>query len=333
MHDETYKKLFASPRMVEDLVRAFGPAPIADQIDYTSLQRLSSEMISHDLQKRSGDTIWSATLRADAHAENRRTLYLLILLEFQSTHDHWMALRMAVYTALLYQNCMRDGSITPATGLPAALPIVVHNGDRPWRAPRSMRELIPLTDESLREHQLSQKYVLVDLQKTDANDIEPDNLMTALARIEQIQSVTDLPHVVSSLDGLLGRRPGNDELRNTFRIWIEQLAGRLSPDQPLPPSATLGELQMTLEERLAEWPKQYIAQGIAEGIAKGHVNALCQLAAAKYGPAAGTPTAEALAPLTDTHALDTAGRHLLTATSLDDFLARIRSIPSHKATP
>ena len=102
---------------------------------------------------------------------------------------------------------------------------------------------------------------------------------------------------------------------------------------------------MTLEERLAEWPKQYIAQGRAEGLAeglakgqaKGHtegqINTLCELAAAKFGAAAGTPTADALAPLTDGHALDTAGRHLLTATSLDDFLARIRSIPSHKATP
>ncbi len=111
MHDETYKKLFASPRMVEDLVRAFGPDPIADAIDYTSLRRLASEVISRDLQKRDGDTVWSATLRPGA-AGRRQTLYLLILLEFQSTHDHWMALRMAVYTALLYQTCMRDGSIT-----------------------------------------------------------------------------------------------------------------------------------------------------------------------------------------------------------------------------
>ncbi len=188
-----------------------------------------------------------------------------------------------------------------------------------------MRDLIPLTDERLRRHQLSQEYVLVDLQQTDADNIAPDNLMTALARLEQIQSVTDLPHVVSSLDGLLGR-PGNTELRDTFRIWIEQLAGRLFSGQPLPTAATLGELKMTLEERIAEWPKPYIAQGITQGRTEGHINSLCQLATAKFGPAAKTPTAEALAPLTDEHTLHAAGRHLLTATSLDDFLARLRSI-------
>ncbi len=203
-----------------------------------------------------------------------------------------------------------------------------------------MQELIPLTDERLRRHQLSQEYVLVDLQKTDADDLAQDNLMTALARIEQIQSVTDLLHVVSSLDRLLDRA-GNTELRDTFQVWIKQLAGTLFSDQPLPPSATLGELKMTLEERIAEWPKPYIAQGIAqgrtegraEGRTEGHINSLCQLAAAKFGAAAKTPTAEALASLTDEHTLDAAGRHLLAATSLDDFLARLRLISSRPAEP
>ena len=35
-------------------------------------------------------------------------MYLLILLEFQSEDDRWMALRILTYTGLLYQELVRN---------------------------------------------------------------------------------------------------------------------------------------------------------------------------------------------------------------------------------
>ena len=38
MHDETYKTLFAFPRMVEDLLRGFVGGAWIDQIDFATLE-------------------------------------------------------------------------------------------------------------------------------------------------------------------------------------------------------------------------------------------------------------------------------------------------------
>ena len=71
-------------------------------------------------------------------------LYLLLLVEFQSTDDPLMALRIHTYTGLLYQELARNGQLD-ADGhdgrLPAVLPLVLYNGDEPWESPLQMGEL------------------------------------------------------------------------------------------------------------------------------------------------------------------------------------------------
>ena len=264
MHDETYKKLFASADMVADLVRAFAPEPIRADIDYDSLRPFPSELVSRNLQNAPATPSGGrrSSQSPTAPAESRGPSTCSSCWSSSRQDDHWMALRMAAYTALLCQTALRRGSFTPTTGLPTTLPIVIHRGDRPWRAPRSMQELIQLSNERLRRYQLSQGYVLVDVQQTE---VEPVNLMSGVARLEKLRADTELPDMVSWLDNVVE----DEELRDTFQIWIEDLAARLFPNRPLPLSRTLQELKMNIEERIAEWRKPYIAQGLAQGRAQG----------------------------------------------------------------
>ena len=51
VHDENYKKRFAFPRMVEDLVRIVVPAELLDEFDFSTLTRLSSEYVSDELRE------------------------------------------------------------------------------------------------------------------------------------------------------------------------------------------------------------------------------------------------------------------------------------------
>ena len=61
--------------------------------------------------------------------------------------------------------------------------------------------------------------------------------------------------------------PEQEGLRRTFADWLRVLYRRLqSPDEPPPPpKLTLEELSMTLEERVARWPDQWIRQGMEQG--------------------------------------------------------------------
>ena len=71
LHDENYKRLFASPLMVQDVLRACLPAHRLAAADLSSLGELSPEYVSDELRTRHGDTVWHLRL-------GRRRAFLLV---------------------------------------------------------------------------------------------------------------------------------------------------------------------------------------------------------------------------------------------------------------
>ena len=79
---------------------------------------------------------WRVRFRDD------RWLYLVLLLEFQSTDDRAMAVRLLTYTGLLYEKLIGEGVLRDRGELPPVLPIVIYNGSGPWTAAADVAELI-----------------------------------------------------------------------------------------------------------------------------------------------------------------------------------------------
>src|SRR5215212_828447 len=92
-HDTEYKKLFSHPRSVEELLRGFLGEDWCDQLDFTTLQRVGSSFVSDDFRERHSDVIWRLRFRE----EPDDWFYVYLLLEFQSTPDRFMAVRLLVY--------------------------------------------------------------------------------------------------------------------------------------------------------------------------------------------------------------------------------------------
>ena len=120
-HDASYKLLFSHARMVEDLLRGFVHEAWVRDVDFTTLERVSDSQISDDLRSRRDDLVWRVRWGAN-------WLYLYLLLEFQSTVDPYMAVRVLVYVGLLYQALIRAGQL-PSSG---KLPPVVCALQWPW---------------------------------------------------------------------------------------------------------------------------------------------------------------------------------------------------------
>ena len=78
MHDPIYKRLFAFPRMVADLLRAAGGPDWIDDVDFGTLEDVSAQYVADDGQQRRGDAVWRVRFTGG-------WIYLLVLLEFQST--------------------------------------------------------------------------------------------------------------------------------------------------------------------------------------------------------------------------------------------------------
>ena len=328
VHDEHYKRLFAFPRMVEDLLRGFVADDWIDELDFSTLQKLSAEYVSDERRTRHGDTVWRVRQRDT-------WVHVLVLLEFQSTDDPDMALRILEYTALLYRELARNDAMGPDQRHPPVLPVVLYNGDRPWRAARDVSELIAPVGPSLAPYQPSQTYLVLDERHVRDHDVPGWNLMAAVVALEQSRSPDDLRRVVETLQ----RRPwapAERELQRVFTEWVRRLALRLMPDAAtLPPAVTLEDLKMTLEERVSEWPRQWLQQGIErgreQGIEQGREQGLRQgieqqrallrrLAATRFDDHAAERLAPVLARITDPNAIAEIGDRLVRCDTATEFL-------------
>ena len=341
MHDETYKKLFAFPRMVEDLLRGFVPGPRVDDIDFSTLRKLSSEYVSDELLKRHGDAVWRVRLRG-------RWLYLVVLLEFQSRDEPRMALRILTYTGLLYEELVRNGVVEADEPLPAVLPVVLYNGARPWRAAREMRELIAAVGPALARFQPAQLYHVVDERHLPEDDLPSGNLMTSVVQLERSGSAADLARVVEALQATLSD-PRETGLRQVFLDWVRRTAARVAPDgEGLPTTRTLEELKMTLVERAAEWPKQWLREGIEQGVKQGieqgvkqgieqglaHERALLRRQAAlRFGAEAASRVSRAVERIADPEGLAAAGDWIVRADTGDELVARLMQLAGGRDAP
>ena len=143
--DPVYKRLYAFPEMVADLLRSVLPADALDALNMDTLAKVPASYVGDDYRQRHGDAVWRVE-RAG------RWTYILVLLEFQSSSDATMALRVLEYTAMLYRELLRAGEASPRE-LPPVLPIVLYNGQSPWSAARDVGELIEETGPALLAYQ------------------------------------------------------------------------------------------------------------------------------------------------------------------------------------
>ena len=261
MNDENYKRLFAFPRTVGDLLRAVGEPGWTRDVEFGTLQKLSAEHIGERGQKRLGDSVWRVRFR-DVH------LYLLVLLEFQSTKDSFMALRNLEYTALLYRELKRAGQLGAPGNLPPVLPLVLYNGDTPWTDMLEMRELIAPVPPFLGPFQPSQRSLVLDERHMALDDLPADNLMRAVVGLEQSRTPADMARVTMGLRDLL-REPADRDLGRAFVLWIQDMATRADRSVALDLGETLEEASMSLADRVAQWPEQYRQEGRREGVAEG----------------------------------------------------------------
>ena len=136
MHDERYRTVFAFPRMVEDLLRGFAAREWATELDFSTLRKLPAEYVSDERLVRRGDTVWQVCLHGRGP--------VLVVVEFQSSEDPWMALRILAYTSLLYLELVRNDApgLDESGRLPAVLAVVVYNGESPWTAACEVGELV-----------------------------------------------------------------------------------------------------------------------------------------------------------------------------------------------
>ena len=321
--------------MVEDLLRGFAAREWSDAFDFSTLEKLPAEYVGDDFRRRHGDAVWRVRFREEAW------LYLLVMLEFQSTADPYMAVRILVYTGLLYQDLIRRGALGDDGRLPPVLPVVLYNGRPRWSAPVEMGDLIAPAEEALGRYQPSQRYFLLDVGRWGEDDLPRRNLVSALVGLENSGSVEGLSKLLAALSGWL-RGPEDDELRRAFVEWVRQvvLPGRYG-GAALPVVQALEGGGAMLAERVKEWTEEWfregreqgMREGIEQGIEQGREEGLAcerallrRLAASRFGEETAGRLSEVLARIADPDRLAEVGDRIVRSETGGEFLARVREV-------
>ncbi len=330
MHDAAYKLLFSRPRMVRDLLDGFAARSWSGALDFESLAPLPASFVGRDLQQRHGDLIWRVRFRDD------RWLYLVLLVEFQSTVEPAMAVRILEYTALLYRRLVDHGVLREHGALPPVLPVVLYNGRRRWTAPVEVASLLAVESDVLATYQPSQRYYVLDVARTANADLPAGNLVSALIGLEKTRDAAGLRGALKALFDLL-RQQKDGALTRAFMTWLRhglRHAGRLPADGE-DPLAQLQETQTMLEETVRKWTREWLEQGREQGIAQGMEKGieqgrheeralLCRQAARKFDAGAAEGLAAALAGVTDPDRLARVGDWIIECATASDLLARVR---------
>ena len=181
-HDPAYKQFFSNPEMVESLLRDFVPADFVADLDFSTLERCSGSYVTDDLRERHDDIVWRVGWKKGSWC------YVALLLEFQSTPDHWMALRILSYTTLLLLDLVKTGSVRENEGLPPVFPIVIYNGGRAWKAPQDVEALFAPMPESLKMYRPRHRHFFLDESRVPADALDKSRGLAAqLLKLERAQ--------------------------------------------------------------------------------------------------------------------------------------------------
>ena len=133
IHDAGYKKLFSNKTIFRELIQTFVREKWVKDLDFEQCEALDKSFVADHYKETESDLIYNVKFRGlDA--------YLFVLLEFQSSVDRFMAVRVLSYVTSFYLDYVRDNK--HVRKLPPLFLIVLYNGDRRWSASTTLSALL-----------------------------------------------------------------------------------------------------------------------------------------------------------------------------------------------
>jgi predicted transposase YdaD len=281
-HDSLFHQLFAEPTNAAALLRAILPRAIAATVQWDTLTECSGLLFAPDLGKHEADLLFEARLR------DGRTI--LFLIEHKSESDSGSVLQLMRYELRIFEKWgLADGETRP---LPRVVPIVVHHGERPWRAPTTLADLLSEDPIDVHIPRRAFGFLLDDLANRSeaellARDLPPAaQLGLLLLQFARTLGPDELELALRRWQGLIravAAPPGGPESLQVFHSYIlmvtDLTADRLAAAITAILGPAAGDIAMSTADKL-------IAKGKAEGRVEGRAELLLNLLRKRFGAAA-----------------------------------------------
>lgn len=302
--------------VIEQLIRHFLDAALADQLDFERVELLATEQIAPGLVRSHADLRWKIHFRGSRQ-------HLLLAIEFQSTPDPYMSVRILHYVAATYHamTATRPGRREPASGkrLPPTLAVTIYNGRSRWTAPKDIFDLIQPVRGRLAEHQPRLRHEVLDLRDQARQRVREANVVSWIASLELDSSAANVSSVVRAV---LERYPGAEHarLREAFREWV------------LGAAESWGIGEETLERVNSLKEAEMIYAGVEElkerahgqGRAEGRITLVCRQARLKFGAETAEQLTKLLKGITDPERIARIGDRIIECETGAELLSQAR---------
>jgi hypothetical protein len=268
------------------------------------------------MKRKEDDVVWSLPV-------GEQRLYLYILLEFQSSIDHAMPVRILQYVSALYESLIKSEQVNPANReLPFVLPIVLYNGDSRWRVATNINDLIYDTPSVLKRYQPQLSYFIIDEGSYSEETLgEIQNAVSAVFSLENAKTLESAKLALLRMCRAIQLLPEKQRLDRVISYWVKRHLLRRMPDIDIPETEYLLENVDMLATNIEKWYEQAHSSGISEGISQG-INIgkgllLKQLLSMKF-PQANLETYQSRIDNAAEDAILRYSARLLTANSIDE---------------
>lgn len=336
-HDQTYKAFYELVGTLRDLLCGYLPEHIegAEEwfnfFDFERAELISTEHTTTDLASRYIDMLWKLPIVKGSLAGT--DLYVVVMLEFQSSVDRYMALRVQSAATRIYERLWKDPQ-TRTGWLVPILPIVVYNGPTRWKAPTRMRDLlrpgtVPNAEERPWEPGFTgDSYVVIDVGSYAGRKLPANNIVSLMIRRETMQVYNEAGTVLDeSLQQL--EAPELVGLRQQFVKWFRLLMLRhgvdckeLEDEKEVERLAKEGKIRSFLDARVQEAKSKLKAEGLEQGLEQER-ELLQGLAKRRFGAETADRLAACLAQVREHDRLMAIGGWLLDCTSGTELLDRV----------
>lgn len=184
IHDRSYKDLYSNKIVFLDLVKEMLKASWAKDLKEENLILVDKEYILSDYEENESDIVYKVII-------DGKEVIFYILLEFQSSVDYRMPLRLFFYINEILREYVKnlnkeDKKNKKGFNVPAVIPIILYNATRKWNAPRYFKDIVNKS-ELFEDNIVNFKYQLFDVnhQYTKEDLIKNNNITSAIFLLDQ----------------------------------------------------------------------------------------------------------------------------------------------------
>ena len=255
--DQIFRKVFGYPPLLLMFLQDYVKQDWVKSLKVQDLERLAREFPSLYAKDRASDVVFKVRLA-------EKEMYLLLLLEHQSTVNHFMPFRVLEYMVLIWRYWLENIPETTygqrAFKLPQVVPIVFYDGRGNWTAdPEFSNKVLHLPE--LAKHVPHFEHKVIELSKISDEDLENcGNALSLIFLLDKCESEEDV-----------------EKTRKMHREYWESVKESLKDSQIL---EIVAECVQALLERAEASPETM--QEVIDDLRQGRLpemfeNSLCQV--------------------------------------------------------